>query len=186
MNNTSLLKAFSNPLYKKEIVVLSNQLAKSSFELNELIDLTFDKDVKIGFRAAWVLENIYSNFNDRFIPSTGYFLDHFSTQQNLTAMRHFAKILSFITHKKANPQVKSILINFETTKIVDTVYNWLIDEKVLVATKSFCLNILADLCPRHKWIKDELSQTMDFLVDKESIGFYAKVKKIRKQLALIE
>lgn len=173
----------SKPLSKKEIVVLSNLVAKCSFELNKLIDLTFHKDDKIGFRAAWILENIYSNFNDRFIPSTVYFLDHFSSQHNLSARRHFAKILSFITHEKANSQIKSILIIYETTELVETVYNWLIDEKVPVATKSFCLNILADLSSRHNWIIDELNQTMDFLVDKESIGFYAKVKKIRKQLA---
>jgi len=41
---------------------------------------------------------------------------------------------------------------------------------------------LANLTTKHAWVKNELIETMEFLIDQESIAFFAKVKQIRKQL----
>ena len=71
---------------------------------------------------------------------------------------------------------------YDTDLLVETVFSWIIDEQVPVAVKSQCLSVLGNLHQKHPWIKEELLQTMDFLIDKESIAFYAKVKQIRKQL----
>lgn len=89
-----------------------------------------------------------------------------------------------MTKKNASSEMKEIIVNYDTDHLVEVVFSWLIDEKVPVAIKSHCLNILANLNTKHNWIKDELMETMDFLVDKESIAFFAKVKQIRKQLSV--
>lgn len=73
-------------------------------------------------------------------------------------------------------------MDYDTENLVEATFQWLIDEQVPVAIKSHCLNILANFTTIHPWIKEELLQTMDYLVDKESIAFFAKVKQIRKQL----
>lgn len=182
MKADQLLSILKSPLSKSEIENLASIASEDGFPTNDLIDLSLKEDEQVGFRAAWILENIYSNHNDHFFPSTIYFLDRFSLQNNLSARRHYAKILAFLTHKKASPQIKQIVNDYDTDLIVETVYSWVIDEKVPVAVKSQCLNVLGNLHQKHKWIKDELLQTMDFLIDKESIAFYAKVKQIRKQL----
>ena len=75
-----------------------------------------------------------------------------------------------------------LLENYDTDCIVEVVFAWLIDEKIPVAVKSHCLNILANLTTKHAWVKTELIETMEFLIDQESIAFFAKVKQIRKQL----
>lgn len=89
-----------------------------------------------------------------------------------------------MTRKNASMEIRKILADYETDCLVEVVFAWLIDEKIPVAVKSHCLNILANLNIKHNWIKEELLQTMDFLADKESIGFFAKVKQIRKQLSV--
>ena len=89
-----------------------------------------------------------------------------------------------MTKKNTAMEIKEILAGYDTDQLVAVVFAWLIDEKIPVAVKSHCLNILANLNTKYSWIKEELLQTMDFLVDKESIGFFAKVKQIRKQLAV--
>ncbi|RZK20756.1 MAG: hypothetical protein EOO86_03275 [Pedobacter sp.] len=151
-----------------------------------LIDLTFHHDEQIGFRAAWILERVYSNHQGRFLSHAKDFLERLPSQQNLSALRHYVKILAFITNKKASVEIKAIIADYETDNIVEVVFAWLIDEKIPVAVKSHCLNILANLVPKHSWIKNELIETMEFLVDKESIAFFAKVKKIRKQLKSVK
>lgn len=182
MKLEQLLIILKSTIGKKKVIELTKIVVESNFSIKELIDLSLHQDNQISFRAAWILENIYSNHIEWFISSISYFLDCFSLQNNLSARRHYAKILAFITHKKASPEIKQVIADYDTDLIVETVFSWLIDEKVPVAVKSQCLNVLGNLHQKHSWIKDELIQTMDFLIDKESIAFYAKVKQIRKLL----
>lgn len=182
MKADQLLSIIKSPVGKNKVEELASILSDNGFSINDLIDLTVDKNEQVGFRAAWILENIYSNHNERFLPSAVYFLDRFSLQNNLSARRHYAKILAFLTYKKAPVKIKQIINEYDTDLLVETVFSWVIDEQVPVAVKSQCLNVLGNLHQKHNWIKDELLQTMDFLIDKESIAFYAKVKQIRKLL----
>lgn len=177
-----LIAAIKTTLSKGKVELLAQIAAKQQNAVKDIIDLTFHPEEQIGFRAAWILENVYLNDAVNFVPFTTYFLNNFSKQNNLSARRHFGKILALLTQKNALLQIKHILEQYQTDELVETTFAWLIDEEVPVAIKSHCLNILANFCAKHPWIKDELMQTMDYLVDKESIAFFAKVKQIRKQL----
>lgn len=182
MQSDLLLAIIKSTLSKKKVEELAKTIVESEFPLDELIDLTFHPEEQVGFRASWILENIYLNNTLSFIPYTHYFLTKFQYQQNLSSRRHFGKILALMTSKKAPFPIHVIVSQYESDELVETVFNWLIDDQVPVAVKSHCLNILANLSKKHDWIKDELLETMNFLVDKESIAFYAKAKQIRKQL----
>lgn len=177
-----LLADIKNTLQKTKVELLAQIAAKQANAVKDIIDLTFHHDEQIGFRAAWILENIYTNNPPHFVPFMVYFLDNFSRQNNLSARRHFTKILALLTKKNALPEIKAVLAKYDTEKLVETAFAWLIDENVPVAIKSHCLNILANLSAKYPWVKAELLETMDYLVDKESIAFFAKVKQIRKQL----
>jgi len=182
MENHPLLDTIKTTLQKNKVEKLAAIASEETFSVKDLIDISFYADEQIGFRAAWILENVYSSHQESFLPDALYFLEKFPMQTNFSALRHYVKILAFMTKKNATAAVKEIIANYDTDHLVEVVFSWLIDEKVPVAIKSHCLNILANLNTRHNWIKDELMETMDFLVDKESIAFFAKVKQIRKQL----
>lgn len=169
-------------LQKTKVEQLAKIALQENIAIKDIIDLTFYPEEQIGFRAAWILENVYTNNPQNFVPFTVYFLDNFSRQNNLSARRHFAKILALLTKKNAPQEIKVTLAKYDTEKLVETTFAWLIDENVPVAIKSHCLNILANLSEKHHWIKAELLETMDYLIDKESIAFFAKMKQIRKQL----
>ena len=166
----------------KKVQLLAQTVCENKVSLRELIDLTFHQQEQIGFRASWILENIYTANPLAFSPNTIYFLDRFSKQTNPSARRHFAKILALITKKNGPDPIKSQLTNYDTNELVETAFAWLIDERVAVAVKSHCLNILANLVPKHPWIKEELTETMEHLAALESVAFFGKVKQIRKQL----
>ena len=175
----NLLAVISRPVGKVEVEALATM---ENFSAEDLIDLSFHHHEQISFRAAWILERVYSNHQERFLPFAYYFLEKFPSQQNSSALRHYVKILAFMTQKKADREVQELVMNYDTDCIVEVVFAWLIDGKIPVAVKSHCLNILANLIPKHPWVRDELIETMEFLVDQESIAFFAKVKQIRKQL----
>lgn len=178
----TLLHTLSTAISKKKVEELSQLTAADSDLAEQVLELTFHPKHEVAFRAAWILENIYLTNPLIFIPHLNWFLTNFPNQNNTSARRNFAKILALITKKNAPKEIKEIVSSFKTDHLVETVFAWVIDDEVAVAIKSHCLNILANLNTKHPWIKDELLQTMDFLVDKESIAFYAKAKQIRKQL----
>jgi len=184
MLNHSLLETIKTTLQKSKVEKLAAIASAETFSVKDLIDLSFYDDQQIGFRAAWILENVFTSHQQRFLPYALYFLEKFPQQNNLSALRHYVKILALMTKKNASGEIKKIIAGYDTDHLVAVVFAWLIDEKIPVAVKSHCLNILANLTVKHSWIKEELLQTMDFLVDKESIGFFAKVKQIRKQLSV--
>lgn len=179
-----LINEIKTTLQKSKVNKLAAISIQNGIAIKDIIDLTFHPEEKIAFRAAWILENIYENSPRNFVPFIAYFFSVFPKQNNLSARRHFSKILALITKKNALPEIKQVLESYDTEKLVETTFSWLIDEEVPVAIKSHCLNILANFNTAHPWIKDELSQTMAYLVDRESIAFFAKVKQIRKQLKL--
>jgi hypothetical protein len=182
MQNNALFETIKTTLQKSKVEKLAAIASEKTFSVKDLIDLSFYHDEQIGFRSAWILENVYANHQQRFLPYAPYFLEKFSKQTNLSALRHYVKILAFMTKKNASAEVKKIITDYDTDYLVEVVFAWLIDGKVPVAVKSHCLNILANLNTKHSWIREELLQTMDFLVDKESVGFFSKVKQIRTQL----
>mgnify|MGYP001057819223 CR=1 FL=1 len=182
MPNLTLLDTIKTTLQKSKVEKLAAIASEDTFSVKDLIDLSFYHDEQIGFRAAWILENVFTNHQQRFLPYVFYFLEKFPQQKNLSALRHYVKIMAFMTKKNASVEIKKILAEYDTNHLVEVAFAWLIDEQIPVAVKSHCLNLLANLDIKHNWIKEELLQTMDFLVDKESIAFFAKVKQIRKQL----
>ncbi|MNJ92932.1 hypothetical protein D3C87_106070 [compost metagenome] len=177
-----LIEDIKTTLSKTKVDLLAQIATKQANAVKDIIDLTFHPEEKIAFRAAWILENVYINDQKGFAAHADYFLARFSSQNNLSARRHFGKILALLSKKNAPQEIKKILQEYSTEELVETTFAWLIDENVPVAIKSHCLNILANFSVKHPWIKEELLQTMDYLVDKESIAFFAKVKQIRKQL----
>lgn len=181
MTTEPLFTAIQSTIGKRKAIELSKLAATEFSAVKNLIDLSFHPDQQVGFRSAWILEQVYSNHPSEFME-VGYFLSKFVNLKNPSAQRHFAKILALMTGKKVHPGIVEQLEASDTSEVVDVVFTWLIDDNVPVAVKSHCLNILANFVPKYPWIKDELIQTMDFLVDKESIAFFAKVKQIRKQL----
>ena len=183
MQSNLLLTLLKSTLSKNRVEELAKSIIESKFSIKELIDLTFHAEEQLGFRASWILETVYINDSLGFVSDSAYFLNKFSRQENPSSQRHFGKILAMMTHKKAIQPIREIINHYETEELVETVFSWLIDDKIPVAVKSHGLNILANLTIKHDWIKDELLETMDFLIDKESIAFYAKVKQIRKQLS---
>jgi len=182
MQSDQFLNSLKSTLAKKRVEELAKMISDSKFSIKELIDLTFNKEEQLGFRASWVLENVYINCVDHFLPYANYFLSKFHQQNNLSSRRHFSKILALMTAKNAPIAAREIIAHYKTDELIETVFSWLIDRQVPVAVKSHGLTILANLSSKHEWIKNELLETMNFLIDKESIAFYAKVKQVRKQL----
>lgn len=159
--------------------------SESYFTVKDLIELTFHPKKETAFRAAWMLEYIFTNYQ-----CIGDYLDDFlhlfAEQKNQSCMRHYGKIAAYVTSNKAMGLHPGQLEQTDFEPLIDVLFGWLIDEKVLVAAKVHCMQTLANLAPRYTWIKDELLETIAHLEDLESIAFFGRAKQVKKALHKIK
>lgn len=163
----------------------STEISENYFTVTDLIDLTFHPKKEVGFRVAWMLEYIFTTYHcagDHLAD----LLSRFPKQKNQSAMRHYGKIMAYLTGNKSKGLHPGQLEETDLEPLVDILFTWLIDEEVLVATKVHCMQTLANLAVRYSWIKDELLQTIDHLTDLESIAFFGRAKQIRKALKKVK
>ncbi|ALL07698.1 hypothetical protein AQ505_20710 [Pedobacter sp. PACM 27299] len=158
---------------------------ENDFTVKDVIDLTFHSRKELAFRAAWLLEHIFFNYyciGDHLED----FLSRFRNQRQPGPMRHYGKILAFLTGKQAKGLHPGQLEKIDFEPLIGLMFDWLIDEKVLVAAKVHAMQALANLAPRYPWVKDELLETIAHLEDLESIAFFGRAKQVKKQLKKIK
>ncbi len=91
-------------MVKTKVLKLSRILEEEAFALRDLIDLTFDADRDIAFRAAWILENVFLQDPTRYEADLEYLLSRIKEVKHASCQRHYAKIMMHITAGKAHRQ----------------------------------------------------------------------------------
>ncbi|SMO65794.1 hypothetical protein [Solitalea koreensis] len=182
MNVQYLATKLAVPIGKKTVIAIVQELEKQSFSVSELIDLTFHTQSEIGFRAAWIFENYILNDKPRLLQVLPFFLEKFSSVSNPSCKRHFAKVLQEITShlnsKKADPILREAVLNSELEPVITACFDWMIDPKVAVAVKVFCMESLFNMSTQYPWINEELTPTIEFVMKGGSAGIQARGRKL--------
>jgi len=182
MEMHELEQVITATLTKVKVLKLTEIAKRKDLKIKDLIDLTFDTNRQIGFRAAWILENLLLGDPVLIAENLDGLLLRFPQVSNPSCQRHYAKIWMYITSPKANPIIKSKLEATNLEPVVETCFDWLINSKVAVAVKVFCCEILFNLRNRYDWLTDELARETGFLMKGGSAAMQSRGKKILKQL----
>ena len=183
MNNKEFIAGLSLTFTKNNVNQLSAFVLEADFPLNDLIDLTFHEERKIGFHAAWVLETVFLMKPLVLVPHLAYFIQRFPEQRNPSARRHFAKIAAVFSAPKTALLLEKKLEGLELDQLIEALFSWLIDEKVAVAVKVHSMQALANLSGRYLWVREELLETLKFFSDRERKAFFSRSKQIQKLLS---
>ncbi len=173
---------FEATLNKNQILSICEELKTKNESYIFIKELALSSNEGIAFRASWVLENMMLSDPEWIKPNVLDFLDHFAQQRNDSSMRHYYKILAWLTAKKQKIYFNDLIRSYAWDSLINLAFQDLLDEKIKVAVKSQAISFLAHVCWYEDWIKAQLEEVMDWLMEKESIAFFAKVKMIKKQL----
>lgn len=157
-------------------------IESSDLDVEDLLAISFHKKKEVAFRAAWMLEYFVTHKPVHFSKHLDSLLALLPKQKNASAMRHYTKIVALITDKKAHQIYIDQVKQTDFEPVIEVLFTWLVDPEMLVATKVHCMQSLANLTPRYDWIKEELLETMNYLMGTESIAFFARAKMVKKQL----
>jgi hypothetical protein len=173
-----LLKQITTTIGKLKVLELTAILKKQDFALRDLIDLTFNPDKDIAFRAAWILENMFLQNPETYSQNLSYLISRVSEVKHASCQRHYAKILAHITSKKAPKLILEQLQKTDLEPIVEKCFDWMIDPKIKIAVKVFSSEVLFNLKDRYPWIKEELKNQLQFLMRNGSPGIQSRGRKL--------
>ena len=182
LTSDELIKEISTTLTKTKVTKLTEIVEKQQFSIKDLIDITFHPDKNIAFRAAWILENLFLKKTDSYIEHLNYLISRVKDVDNPSCKRHYAKILMHITAPKAPASIKQQLTEINLEPVVEQLFDWLIDPKVLIAVKVFAAEALFNVRNRYPWISEELANQIRFLMRDGTAAIQSRGRKILARL----
>ena len=182
MDQTELIKQITNNIGKVKVLGLSKILHESRFNLRDLIAVTFHHDKDVAFRATWLLENVFLDNPEVYLPDLEYLLSGIKKVKHPGPQRHYAKILMHITEPSAPQIIKDKVQQLDMEPAVEQLFEWMIAPKVKIAVKAFAAEALFNMKDRYPWVKDELAQQLQFLMRDGTAAIQFKGKKLLHQL----
>jgi len=178
MTRAELITQLTATIGKTKVDKLSKILKEQDFALRDLIDITFYTDKTIAFRAAWLLENVFLVNPLSYLDEIDYLLTRFAEVKYPGCQRHYAKIIMHLTSPKAPQSIQLKLQQTDLEPIVEQCFDWMIDQKVLIAVKVFCSEALFNLRHRYPWIAQELANQLEFLMKNGTAAIQVRGRKL--------
>ena len=184
LTNNQLIKELSADPTKGFIERLAVTLREQHYNIDHLTDLTFHPDAQVGFRAAWLLDTMILAAPELYIGNLEYFIKRMGEVTNASCKRHYTRIMMNLTAPNAPEAIKAKLASLDLEVVVEQCFDWIIDPKVKVAVKVFAADTLFNLCGRYDWIKEELTNQVQFMMRDGGAAIQSRGKKLLKSLQL--
>jgi hypothetical protein len=184
MDKTELVKQINATIGKIKVLELGRILNEQQFNLRDLIAVTFYHDKDIAFRATWLLENVFLQNPETYLPELEYLLSGITYVKHPGPQRHYAKIVMHVTEDSAPQIIKDKVKEIDLEPVVEQLFDWIINPKVKIAVKAFAAEALFNLRHRYPWVKEELANQLQFLMRDGSAAIQVKGKKLLKDLPL--
>jgi len=182
MDKTELVKQISDNIGKVKVLGLSKILHDGNFSLRDLIAITFHQNKDVAFRATWLLENVFLDNPETYLPELEFLLSGIKKVKHPGPQRHYAKIVMHITELSAPQIIKDKVLQLDLEPVVEQLFEWMIDPKVKIAVKAFAAEALFNIKDRYPWVKEELAQQLQFLMRDGTAAIQSKGKKLLQQL----
>jgi hypothetical protein len=182
MDQAELVKQITANIGKVKVLHLTKILNGQKFDLRNLIAITFHPDKDVAFRATWLLENVFLQKPEAYLPQLDYLLSGIDNVKHPGPQRHYAKIVMHITDVDAPQIIKDKVATIDFEPVVEQLFDWMIDPKVKIAVKTFAAEALFNLRHRYDWIADELANQLQFMMRDGSAAIQVRGKKLLKEL----
>lgn len=143
-----------------------------------LLDITFEGEDSLTFRAARILEFLCKNNLDSLAPYLDRFTKNISQVNHHSTKRVVAKICELIaydyTHKQTN-LIQEVLTKKQKERIITTCLDWMIQPEKM-AVHAYAMQALYLL--GEKWVHEELKQILEEKMAFASAGYVARARKI--------
>jgi hypothetical protein len=149
-----------------------------------LLEITFEQEIKLSFKAAWILEFICQKDLTYLLPHLNTFVSGISHISHDSAKRPLAKICEMIAvarYEDASTNLVQQLKNEQKEQIIACCFDWMI-QKEKVAVKAYAMSTLYLFGKEFKWIHQELRMILEKDYALQSAAFKARARQILKKI----
>ena len=161
-----LLSELSRTNIDYTIHALGNDPAR----FKELINFIISEPDPIPMRASWVVEGITVSYPEMILPYMGVLIRNLRKYSHQGTCRNLLKIFS---RMEISEKYHGILL--------DICFDWLVVESRTVAEKVYAMQIIANHLKYYPELKSEFYEILDDQIPKNSPGFEARARLIKKQ-----
>ncbi|MBL4648543.1 MAG: hypothetical protein JKY03_02345 [Aureispira sp.] len=148
----------------------TDYLIKEQVELIHLTEL-LDAEHPVGMRFTWLLGHILEENPEQIAPIVSYCFEHRNQWTFPGIKRTLAKMLWLAGVPE---EIEGL--------VVDELFKWILDPKIKVAVKVYGIDALYNMVVKYPDLKEELLIVIDDQLDKNSVAFRARAKKVLKAL----
>lgn len=163
----------------------AQQILSHTELVKPLLEIVFNEDDTISYKAAWVLELVCLERLDLLYGYLNLFSKNISKLRMDSAIRPVAKIcmlLLEVYYHKPSGELKDQLTQRHKERIMETCFTWMITEQK-VATKAFSMSSLYLLGTEFKWVHPELKGLLERDYQSQTAGYKSKAKKILRLMS---
>jgi len=161
-------------LSRRNIDFTIHTLGNNKEYFRELMTIILKEKDPLPMRASWAAEGITAKYPELIEPYINDLVKHLKQFTHTGTIRN---VLKMLTRVKLEEKYHG--------RMVDTCFNWLSGDDMPVAVKVHSMQILANLIPLYPELKNEFLDILNEQVPRNSPGFVARVRKIKKDLGRI-
>jgi len=166
---TQLLSELSRTNVDYTIHMLGNDPAC----FKELVNFIMNEPDPLPMRASWVMEGITLKYPEMINPYTGMLIRNLRKYSHPGTRRNLLKIFS---RMEIHEKYHGILL--------DICFDWMADEEKAVAEKVHAMQIIANHLKFYPELINEFIEVINDQIPKNSPGFVARARLIKKQFKL--
>lgn len=169
-----MLHELMNGFSKGKAVSMAHSLLNDIESMNQILSFCQLNEPKLSARASWVFQEMVKlkhPVNSSQLRSVIELLQHSSIDG---VKRNFLSALQLL-------EIPEEVIG----ELSDYCFSVLLSSKETVAVKVYAMQIAANACKRYPELKSELLSCIEMEMSKNTIAFFARAKRVRKELELI-
>lgn len=165
----------NNMMSMKEAEWIATSALENPSVFNKLLEYSFSSDKKLSFRASWTLTKVSDKFPEIFYPYLQQIVETLDKLDNEGALRCFLRIISLSDIGKISNRQQGILADF--------CFAQLNSGFSAIAIKAYSMEILYKLSLIYPEFANELSASIQILMEDGSAAITSKGRTILKKLA---
>jgi 8-oxo-dGTP diphosphatase len=173
--DADLQKFIGNMMSVKEADWIAASAIENSDLFTKLFEYSLSSDKKLAFRASWTLAKVSDRFPEIIHPYLQRIAEVLPHIDNESTLRSFLRILSLSGIGKINSRQQGILADF--------CFNILNSGLSAIAVKAYAMELLYKLTLIYPELANELSSSINMLIEDGSAGIISRGRTILRKLA---
>jgi 8-oxo-dGTP diphosphatase len=173
----ALKQMINSMMSRQEADWLANSAIENPAIFIKLLEYSYSEERKLAFRASWTLSKVCDQFPDLIYPHLSHIVESISRFDNESVQRSFLRIISQSDIAELESRLHGIL--------ADYCFAMLKSGFSAIAVKAYCMEILYKLSLIYPELGNELSGSINILMEDSSAGIKARGKIILKKISEI-